>query len=248
MTVTGINIARLFSNHRGDVYWRSVIGQQIAAAKVKLLLRYGLPMATPNRQNWLIQLDPKTMKPTGVIAVRYLSDAAVVPTVLRAHGREAELRTDPFVAKPARRGQMIAPYTGLSGIGEAGDAIELLSYDLEIRKELQFTEADLPLRPFNEAIEKFADFNDYREDDERGNKETDGHRLERIKHTENLKELRGKLPDDLNDLLESPRGQAALAKYHRHHVAPKYPLLVSKSTRTLEIRAIRSEASPKTDY
>jgi hypothetical protein len=68
----GRQIAQLHAA-RFESFWGVCYAEAVGRAKARLLTRYGLQYDTPNPQNLVIQLD-RTLRPTGVIALRDLGD------------------------------------------------------------------------------------------------------------------------------------------------------------------------------
>ena len=67
-------------------FWAKHYAYALGRAKAKMLLRYGLQMETPNTQNILLQLDRRTLLPTGKIVFRDLSDSQfVIPVAKHLH-------------------------------------------------------------------------------------------------------------------------------------------------------------------
>lgn len=88
----GRDIAKL-NGELPEVFWRKHYAELLGKAKAKLLLRYGLQMETPNSQNMLIQLD-RSLKPTGVIVFRDISDTMLVTQVADGLGERATIEKD----------------------------------------------------------------------------------------------------------------------------------------------------------
>ncbi|MBL6991450.1 MAG: hypothetical protein ISR65_16825 [Bacteriovoracaceae bacterium] len=68
-----------------DQLWAKAYAELLGKAKAVLLLRYGLQMYTPNAQNMLLELD-QSLKPTGNIVFRDVSDTRFVEHVAKALG------------------------------------------------------------------------------------------------------------------------------------------------------------------
>ncbi|MBF0299055.1 MAG: hypothetical protein HQK51_10070, partial [Oligoflexia bacterium] len=79
----GHNIAQI-NGEDFNQFWGKHFAKNLGRIKAKLLLRYGLQMETPNTQNMLIQLDAKTLKPTGKMVLRDMSDTQFVSPVAKA--------------------------------------------------------------------------------------------------------------------------------------------------------------------
>ncbi|MBY0316658.1 MAG: hypothetical protein K2Q26_14130 [Bdellovibrionales bacterium] len=76
-----------------DIFWKKHYAEPVGRVKALLLLRYGLQMATPNSQNFLIQLD-SNLHPTGKIYIRDLTDADFVSEISEHLGFTRQLDFD----------------------------------------------------------------------------------------------------------------------------------------------------------
>lgn len=69
-----------------EIFWTKHYSYAAGQAKATLLLKYGVLQTTPNAQNWLIELDPATMCPTGTMVIRDIVDAKPVLPLATALG------------------------------------------------------------------------------------------------------------------------------------------------------------------
>ncbi len=68
-----------------DKYWLDHYGVAVGRALITLQVHYGLSNATPNAQNWLIELNGGSLCPTGRLVLRDLGDSAVLQPMAEAH-------------------------------------------------------------------------------------------------------------------------------------------------------------------
>jgi hypothetical protein len=67
-------------------FWRTAYAEAVGVAKAKLMLRYGLQLTTPNPQNFLLEFDKATLKPTGTVVIRDIGDAKLHSEVIQQIG------------------------------------------------------------------------------------------------------------------------------------------------------------------